>query len=162
MRAWWAMLHYRVHETEEVTLWPRTYFLVMILFDLKHYALSWFWVLVSWDAEHVANKPLRGPANLQTLEIRLVPKHRRISIGKTCFSLKINISIHSWTSKQICSIRYTQYVYILFWTSRKLLYLRPRNSTRSPPPKAADFFGRFFHLLYNHFLRVQNEIYTYW
>ena len=82
---------------------------------------------------------------------RLVVKHRMISIGKTCFSLKINISIHNWTSKKICSIRYTQYVHISFWTLRKWLYLRPQNSTRSPPPKAADFFGCFFRLLYRCF-----------
>ena len=72
---------------------------------------------------------------------RLVTKHRMISIGKTCFSLKINISIHNWASKKICSIRYTQYVHISFWTLRKWLYLRPQHSKSSPKPKAADFFG---------------------
>ena len=59
-------------------------------------------------------------------------------------SLKIDFWIHNWTSKKICSKRYTQYGYILFWTPRKWLYLRPQNSTRSRPPKAADFFGSFF------------------
>ena len=75
---------------------------------------------------------------------RPVSKHRMISISIFEISLKIYILIHNWTSKKICSIRYTQYVYILFWTSRKWLYLRPQNSTRSRPPKAADFFGCFF------------------
>ena len=74
---------------------------------------------------------------------RPVSKHRLISISKTCFSLKIDILIHNWTSKKICSIRYTQYLYFLFWKSRKWLYLRPQNGTRSLSPKAADFFGRF-------------------
>ena len=67
-----------------------------------------------------------------------------ISISKTCFSLKIDILIHNWASKKICSIRYTQYLCFLFWKSRKWLFLRPQNSTRSRPPKAADFFGSFF------------------
>ena len=106
---------------------------------------------------------------VNTRKVRRVPitSGFRLKVGwsvyqKTCFSLKVDIFIHNWTSKKICSIRYTQYVHILFWTSRKWLYLRPQNSTRSRPPKAADFFGCFFCLLYNHFLGVQNKIYTYW
>ena len=74
--------------------------------------------------------------------------------------LKINISIHNWRSKKICSIRYTQYVHVSFWTLRKWLYLRPQHSTRSPPPKAADFFGCFFRLLYRCFLDFQDKRYT--
>ena len=54
-------------------------------------------------------------------------------------SCKIDFWIHNWTSKHVCSIRYTQYVYILFWTPRKWLYQRRRNSRRSRPPSAADF-----------------------
>ena len=85
-----------------------------------------------------------------------------ISISKTCVSFKIDILIHNWTSKKICSIRYTQDLDFLFWKSRKWLYLRPQNRTRSRPPKAADFFGCFFRLLYNHFLDFQNNTYRYW
>ena len=70
-------------------------------------------------------------------------------------SLENDISIHSWTSKHICSIRYTQYVYILFCTPRKWLHLRPQNSTRR-------LFGSFFlRLLYSHFLGVQNKRFEY-
>ena len=78
---------------------------------------------------------------------------RMISIPKFGFSLKINISIHNWSSKKISSIRYTQYVHISFWTLKKWLYLRPQQSTRILRP--------FFRLSYNHFLRVQNKICTY-
>ena len=96
------------------------------------------------------------------LELRLVIKHRMISTSKTCFSLKIYILIHNWTSKNICSIRYTQYVYILFWTSRKWLYKRRTKR----PKKSAAFGGRLlvlcWALKYNHFLGVQNKIYPYW
>ena len=77
----------------------------------------------------------------------------QISISKTCFSLRIDILMDNWTSKNICSIRYTQYLYFLFWKSRKWLYLRPQNSTRSRPPKAVDFFRCFFCLLYSQFLK---------
>ena len=62
---------------------------------------------------------------------------------KLDFSLKINISLHNWTSKHICSIRYTEYVYIFFWTPRKWLYQRRKNSRRSRPPSAADFLCCF-------------------
>ena len=79
----------------------------------------------------------------QSLPCRLVPKHRLISIPKTCVSLKINISLHNWTSKKICSIRYTQYVHISFWTLRKWLYKRRKNGRRSRPPSAADFLCCF-------------------
>ena len=93
---------------------------------------------------------------------RLVPKHRMITNQKSGFSLKIDILIHNWASEKICSVRYTQYQYVLFWKSGKWLYLIPQNSTRSRPPKAADFFGCFFRLLYRQLLEVQNKIYTYW
>ena len=62
---------------------------------------------------------------------------------KLDFSLKINISLHNWASKKICSIRYTQYVHISFWTLRKWLYKRRKNGRRSRPPSAADFLCRF-------------------
>ena len=81
---------------------------------------------------------------------------------KLDFSLKINISIHNWSSKKICSIRYTKYMHISFWTLRKWLYKRRKKW----PKKSAAFGGRllvpFWGLKYNHFLRVQNEICTYW
>ena len=79
-------------------------------------------------------------------------------------SLKIVFWIHRWTSKKICSKRYTQYGYILFWTPRKWLYKRSKNCRRSRPPSAADFLCCFgvLNLKYNHFLGVQNEICTYW
>ena len=67
-----------------------------------------------------------------------------ISIPKIDFSLKINISLHNCDSKKTCSIRYDANLYHLSWKSRKHLYLRPQNRTRSRPPKAADFFGCFF------------------
>ena len=39
----------------------------------------------------------------------------------------------------------------------KHLYLRPQNSRRSRPPKAADFFGRYFVFCTDVFLQVHNE-----
>ena len=84
--------------------------------------------MISWVNNHFFRLPSEG---------------RMISISKTCFSLKIDNLIHKWTSKRICPIRYTQYLYFWFWKSRKWLYLRPQQSTRSRPPKAADFFGCF-------------------
>ena len=76
-----------------------------------------------------------------------------ISIPKLDFSMKINISIHNWSSKKICSIRYTQYVHISFWTLREWLYKRLKNSRRRP---------LCWGLKDNHILRVQNEVCTYW
>ena len=58
-------------------------------------------------------------------------------------TLKIDISIHTWTPNKMCSIRYTQYVYMIFWTSRKRLYKRRNKSRRSRRRSAADFFGCF-------------------
>ena len=77
-------------------------------------------------------------------EARLVPKARMISISKTWFSLKTMILLHNGASKKICSIRYDAYLYLLSWKSRKHSYLILQNSTRSRPPKAADFFGSLF------------------
>ena len=73
---------------------------------------------------------------------RLVPKHRLISISIIDISLKLDILIHNWP-RNTCSMRYTQYVYIIIWTSRKLLYKRHNNSRSSRHPSAADFFGCF-------------------
>ena len=39
----------------------------------------------------------------------------------------------------------------------KHLYLRPQNRRRSPPPKAADFFGCYFVFCTDVFLQVHNE-----
>ena len=81
--------------------------LVYVRFLATHCSKSW------------SSSPAIGRQQTLCIEIRLVIKHRMISISKTCFSLKIDILIHNWTSKQICSIRYTQYLYFLFWKSRK-------------------------------------------
>ena len=75
---------------------------------------------------------------------RLVHKRGVINYQKSDFSLKIDILLHNWASKWIYSIRYDAYLYCLFWMPRKHLYLRPQINRRSRPPKAADFFGRFF------------------
>ena len=81
------------------------------------------------------------------------------------FSLKINISLHNWTSKHICSIRYTQYVYssVYFILDSQEMTV-PK--TKKLPKKSAAFGGRllvlFWGLKYSHFLGVQNKIYTYW
>jgi hypothetical protein len=64
---------------------------------------------------------------------------RFCGVGNSENSLKIDISIHNWTSKTSCSIRYIQYVHISFWTLRKWLYKRRKRSRRSQPPSAADF-----------------------
>ena len=66
-----------------------------------------------------------------------------VGVGISQNTLKNDISIHNWTSNNICSIRYTQYVYFVSWTLRKWLYLRPQNSTRSRPPSADDFLCCF-------------------
>ena len=55
---------------------------------------------------------------------RLVPKPGWSVYRNLEISLKINISIHDWKSKQLCFIRYTQYVHISFWTLGKWLYER--------------------------------------
>ena len=78
---------------------------------------------------------------------RLVAKGRflrMISIPKIKLFLENQYLPHNCASKKICSIRYDANLYLLSWKSRKHLYLRPQKSTRSPPPKAADFFGCFF------------------
>ena len=75
---------------------------------------------------------------------RLVYKGGVISYQKSEFSLKIDILLHNWASKWIYSIRYEACLYFLFRMPWKHLYLRPQNDRRSPPPKAADFVGRFF------------------
>ena len=67
-----------------------------------------------------------------------------ISISKTCVSLTIDILIHSWTSKNICSIRYTQYLYVLFWSPE--LIVEKTNKTaeevrRLRRPTSCDVFG---------------------
>ena len=54
-----------------------------------------------------------------------------------------HILIHNWPPKKDVPLD-TLNVYILFWTSRKRLSLRPPNSTRSRAPKAAEFFGCYF------------------
>ena len=95
-------------------------------------------------------------------KLRLVPKHRMITNQKSGFSSKNDILIHNWASEKICSGRYTQYQDYVFWKSGKWLYLRPQNSTRSRPPKAADFIGCYFCLLYNHSLYSQNKKSRYW
>ena len=79
---------------------------------------------------------------------------------KLDFSLKINIWIHNWSSKTICSIRYTQYVHSSFWTLREWLYKRwyTAKEVRRLRRRTSLCWG----LKYNHFLRVQNEICTYW
>ena len=71
-----------------------------------------------------------------------------ISIGKTVFFCIENQHFNTWLDlENMCSIRYTQYVHISFWTLRKWLYLRPQNSTRSPPPNGG-LLRLFFRLIF--------------
>ena len=86
--------------------------------------------------------PLIPPQN-SAIQTRLVVISGWSVCPKLDCSLKVNISIHNWSSKKICSIRYTQYVHISFWTLRKWLYKRQKNSRRSPPPSAANFLCSF-------------------
>ena len=63
------------------------------------------------------------------------PNGNLAKIGNSQTSLKKRLN---WASTKICSIWYTQYVWIFFGTSRKWLHLRPQQSTRSRPPKATS------------------------
>ena len=90
---------------------------------------------------------------LADLLLRWSGKYIYIYIIK--ISLKIDILLHSWASKYICSIRYDANLYFWFWMPRKHMYLRPQNSTRSRP----RLLRQFCCLLYRCFLGIPNEKY---
>ena len=98
-------------------------------------------------------------------ESRLVPKHRLISISIFQIPLKIDILIHNWNSKHICSIRYTYCnsicVYFICDSQEMTVFKTPKQHKKSAA-EGGRLLRLFFRLLYSHFLEVQNKIYTYW
>ena len=75
--------------------------------------------VIKWDEDEIVFMTRQALTLCTEACLRLVPKHRMITNQKSDFSLKIDISIHNWASEKICSVRYTQYQYVLFWKSRK-------------------------------------------
>ena len=67
---------------------------------------------------------------------KIIPKHRLISISIFKIPLKIYIVIHNWTSKPICSIRYTphQYsicVYFILGSQEMTVFKNPKKHKKS-------------------------------